>query len=320
MFIERNARFTIYFGDAAQSVSLDEVSAGQTTPALQNIMQQVQAKQIALLRQEHGVQGKIIELSDDQNYIFQPAGDYLITQKINYGIGVVTADCVPIVIYDPVNHAAGIVHAGWKGLLAGVFEIAVADMILQFGSRPEDLQIYLGPSARPCCYEVQQDFVDQFKKYEKFDIDTPMISFSLNHRNHEGRLPLTSFLDSDKKSVIGCNPKPFPEIFEKNEGLDYFRRYAEALQPSHQSFGVHLAQEDRELFITKEGKIYFDSRSFIMVIARSLGIVPEKLYTRYNLCTICNLSFCSYRREKEKARRQVTMISLHEAVLLREKL
>jgi polyphenol oxidase len=261
MFIECNERFTIYFGDAAQSVSLDEITTRENTPALQNIAQQVQAipavatctskfqrrskamadKQIAFLRQEHGVQGKIIELHDDQNYIFQPAGDYLITQKINCGIGVVTADCLPIVIYDSINHATGIVHAGWKGLQAGVLKVVVADMIVQFGSRPEDLLVYLGPSAQPCCYEVQQDFVDQFREHEK---------------------------------------------------------------------NFH------EFFIKKDGKIYFDSRSFIMVIARSLGIVPEKLYTRYNLCTICNLSFCSYRREKEKARRQVTMICLHEANLL----
>ncbi len=236
MFIERNPRFTIYFGDATQSVSLAEIGAKQNTLALQNIMQQVQAKQIAFLRQEHGVHGKIIELTDDANYFFQPVGDYLMTAKIDCGIGVVTADCLPIVIYDPINHAAGIVHAGWKGLLAGVLQVAIADMIVLFGSRPEDLLVYLGPSARPCCYEVQQDFVDQFREHEK---------------------------------------------------------------------NFH------EFFITKEGKIYFDSQSFIMLIARNLGIEPEKLYTRYNLCTICNLSFCSYRREKEKARRQVTMICLH---------
>ena len=235
MFIERNAKFTIYFGDAAQSVSTDEIACQQNPPALQNIMQQLEAQQIAFLRQEHGVQGKIIELSDDQNYFFQPAGDYLITQKINYGIGVVTADCLPIVLYDSINHASGIVHAGWKGLQAGIFEVTVADMIAQFGSRPEDLEIYLGPSARPCCYEVQQDFVDQFQEY----------------------------------------------------------------------------QNNSTVFIKRDAKIYFDSRSFIMVIARNLGIAPENLYTRYNLCTICNKSFCSYRREKEKARRQVTMICLH---------
>ena len=63
MFIERNARFTIYFGDAAQSVSLDEIALQQTTPPLQNISQQAKANQIAFLRQEHGVQGKIIELT-----------------------------------------------------------------------------------------------------------------------------------------------------------------------------------------------------------------------------------------------------------------
>ncbi len=196
----------------------------------------MQAQNIAFLRQEHGVQGKIIEQSDDHSYFFQSVGDYLITQKKDYGIGVVTADCLPIVIYDPVTGTAGIVHAGWKGLVAGAFEVAVTEMVKNFGTRPENLEIHLGPAARPCCYEVQQDFVDQFIDYQ-----------------------------------------------------EYFHTF----------------------FMQRDGKIYFDSRYFVMVIARNLGIQHENLYTRYNVCTICNLSFCSYRREKENVRRQVTMICLH---------
>jgi YfiH family protein len=235
MFIHKTSEFTIYFGDAVESVLLEEIGKQKNTQNLQKIAQRIQAEHIALLRQEHRVQGRIIELSDDQSYFFQSTGDYLITQKKDYGIGVVTGDCLSIVIYDRVTHTAGIVHAGWKGLLAGVFQIAIDDMIEKKGVYVAHLEIYLGPAARSCCYEVQQDFVDQFKKYEN---------------------------------------DPF-------------------------------------IFIKKDGKTYFDSQSFIIVIARSLGIEQEKLYTRYNVCTICNLSFCSYRREQEKARRQVTMICLH---------
>lgn len=231
---------SIYFGDAQESISLEEIDSQQKTQALTNIAQELNIDQIVFLKQEHGVQGKIIELQDHQSYFFNPIGDYLITQKKDCGIGVVTGDCLPIVVHDPVTGSIGIVHAGWKGLIAGVFEIAVAEMTLLRqgfeGQNAEHFEIYLGPAARPCCYEVQQDFVEKFSKHQK---------------NHD------------------------------------------------------------EFFIKKNDKIYFDSRSFIIVIARSLGMKQEKIYTRYNVCTICNLSFCSYRREKEKARRQVTMICLH---------
>ncbi len=247
MFIIQNQKFTIYFGDAEESISLDQIEAKEKTSALYEIAQQVEAQQIAFLKQEHGVQGKIIDLQDHQDYFFDPVGDYLITQKKDCGIGIVTADCLPIVIYDPVTQTAAVVHAGWKGLVAGIFEKTVRELRVATGACVENLQLFLGPAARPCCYEVQQDFVEQFIEYKEH----------------------------------------FDEIFRRSAGA--------------------LAQKD----IKRDGKTYFDSRSFIMVIARNLGIRHENLYTRYNVCTICNLSFCSYRREQTKARRQVTMICLH---------
>ena len=237
MKLHKDINFSIYFGDEYDSVSLDEIANKQKTSALENISQQLKINQIALLAQNHGTQGMQIVVDDEQSYFFSPVGDYLFTQKKLCGIGVVTGDCLPIVMYDPVAHAAGTVHAGWKGLAAGVFQIAVQEMIEKIGIQSENLIIYLGPAARPCCYEVQQDFIDCFRK----------------------------------QSI---------------------------------SVGDHF-------FIKKDDKIYFDSRVYTNVIARNLGIKHENIYTRYNVCTICTLSFCSYRRQKDKARRQVTMISLY---------
>ncbi len=235
----QDKNFKIYFGDSYQSVSVLEIAAQQITKSLDKIAQELKVHQIALLAQNHGIQGLHITQDNHQNYLFTLPGDYLITQKIKCGIGVVTADCLPIVIYDSVHHAAAIIHAGWKGLLGGIFQVVVHQMAEEIGSKAENLQIYFGPSAGVCCYQVQQDFIDR---------------------------------------VLASIPKNL---------------------------------YDERFFVTKDNQIFFEAMIYAQVIARNLGIKQENIYTRYNLCTICTLSFCSYRREKDQAYRQVTMISLY---------
>jgi YfiH family protein len=64
------------------------------------------------------------------------------------------ADCVPIVLYDPVRPAVGLIHAGWRGTLAKAPAVAARAMAERFGSRPADLQAAIGPSIGPCHYDV----------------------------------------------------------------------------------------------------------------------------------------------------------------------
>jgi purine-nucleoside/S-methyl-5'-thioadenosine phosphorylase / adenosine deaminase len=75
--------------------------------------------------------------------------DALWTDAPDVTIVVLTADCLPIVLADPEGRRVGVVHAGWKGLLAGVIGAAVKDM-----AGAEGLVAYVGPSIGPCCYEV----------------------------------------------------------------------------------------------------------------------------------------------------------------------
>jgi polyphenol oxidase len=71
-------------------------------------------------------------------------------------LGIETADCLPVLLADPVRRAAGAAHAGWRGTVARVAPAAVAAMV-EAGSRPSDLLAALGPSIGPCCYEVGPD-------------------------------------------------------------------------------------------------------------------------------------------------------------------
>lgn len=235
MAIYITEKFTIYFGDASQSLATNDIAQKKMPSALLAIAQQVGAEQMIFLQQNHGVQGVVITGKDSRDQFLEQSGDFIITNKKKYGIGVLTADCLPIVIYDPVTHSAGIVHAGWKGCAANIFTITVESMLKEFATRTHDVQIYFGPAAGDCCYEVSSDFIDNFKQYGD-------------------------------------------------------------IQAS---------------FIKKNSKIFFNSTIFTSIIARNLGIKAKNIYTTYNVCTICTTSLCSYRREKEKARRQITLISLH---------
>jgi YfiH family protein len=89
-------------------------------------------------------------------------GDASITDRAGLLLGVLTADCVPILIVDPRKRAVAVVHAGWRGTLARVTEKAVGRMRAEFGSNPDDLLAAIGPAIGCCCYEVAAEFVPKF--------------------------------------------------------------------------------------------------------------------------------------------------------------
>ncbi|NOX97597.1 MAG: peptidoglycan editing factor PgeF [Nitrospirae bacterium] len=90
---------------------------------------------------------------------------------------ILTADCVPIFILDPVRKAIGLVHAGWRGTLCRMTERVVLMMEEEYGSRPEDLIVALGPSIGPCCYQVGEEVASAFQK--QFPEWPSFISFEL---------------------------------------------------------------------------------------------------------------------------------------------
>lgn len=64
------------------------------------------------------------------------------------------ADCVPILLYDPIKHVVGLVHAGWQGTVKKIAEVAVQQMQIRYGSKPKDILAGIGPSIGPDHYEV----------------------------------------------------------------------------------------------------------------------------------------------------------------------
>ncbi len=77
------------------------------------------------------------------------------------GVGVLTADCVPILLVDPGARLAAAVHAGWRGTLKGVLAHAVRALVLG-GADVQRLLVAIGPCIRPCCYQVSEDLLSDF--------------------------------------------------------------------------------------------------------------------------------------------------------------
>ncbi len=88
-------------------------------------------------------------------------GDGLMTDIPNLCVGVMAADCVPILFAEPARKIAAAVHAGWRGTAAGIAPRAVALMKEAYGIDPAALHVAMGPSIGPCCYEVGPEVAEQ---------------------------------------------------------------------------------------------------------------------------------------------------------------
>ena len=86
--------------------------------------------------------------------------DAFVTRLPGVAIGVRTADCVPVLLYDPVKRVVAAVHAGWKGTVMHVSRRAVHVMMQQFRCDPGDLRAVIGPGIGPCCFETHNDVPD----------------------------------------------------------------------------------------------------------------------------------------------------------------
>lgn len=88
--------------------------------------------------------------------------DGLVTNEPGVMLMTFFADCVPLIFYDPVKRAVGNAHSGWRGTVQSMGEKMILRMQEEFGSRPEDILVVIGPSICRKCYEVSQEVIDEF--------------------------------------------------------------------------------------------------------------------------------------------------------------
>lgn len=132
-------------------------------------LEDVVPRPVARLKQPHGVDVLILPREREGRSQFleakanlRPHADGLITDRPGATVAIAVADCLPVLIADPVARVVAAVHAGWRGLAGGVLENTVETMTSSFGAKPADLVVGIGPAIGPCCFEVGPEVLDAF--------------------------------------------------------------------------------------------------------------------------------------------------------------
>ncbi len=148
--IFHNLKVNAFFTDKTESINKENLSkiAGNNS-----------IRYFYLPIQQHT--DNVIILTDD----FTPqVGDAVITQRKDVLIGVKTADCVPILLFDKKYLIISSVHAGWRGAAKGILKKVIHILIEEFSSGTENILIAMGPSVGSCCYNVGEDIINELKK------------------------------------------------------------------------------------------------------------------------------------------------------------
>ena len=123
---------------------------------------------LALSRQVHQTD---IRLVTRGNRVppFEPIpyeADGLITAEKDLPLMIFTADCIPILLFDPVAGAVGAVHAGWRGTVCDIAGKTVSELTRHFGSDPGNIRAAVGPGISSCCYETGRDVADAVRRLD----------------------------------------------------------------------------------------------------------------------------------------------------------
>lgn len=126
----------------------------------------VRSNQVVRAEQAHG--RKIAKVSPDDAGQTISGVDGLVTNVPGVYLGVVSADCEPILVFDPIRKAVGAIHVGWRGNVSGIISQAVLALQKSFGCQSKDLQVYIGPALGPCharFSDPKEELPPEFHKY-----------------------------------------------------------------------------------------------------------------------------------------------------------
>jgi polyphenol oxidase len=131
---------------------------------------------LLLAKQEHGVQAHVVV--EPWSFNEPPCADILVTRQPGLALGILTADCGPLLLADPVNRVIAACHAGWRGALAGAVEASVKAME-SVGAERASIVASLGPCIQQPFYEVDSDF------YRQVEGKNPSFSVYFQKSNRE---------------------------------------------------------------------------------------------------------------------------------------
>lgn len=122
--------------------------------------------QLCTAKQEHG--STVVFVTRPWRPGQAPAADGMVTNRHGLILGILTADCAPILLADPTARVIGAAHSGWKGLAGGVIDEVIRAMV-ELGATPAGIRAVIGPAIEQRSYEVGGDFRDRFLESEPAD-------------------------------------------------------------------------------------------------------------------------------------------------------
>ena len=145
-------------------------------------------------------------------------GDGIITINRTLVPAVTVADCMPIYLYDSVRQVFGMLHSGWKG--TGIVGEAIKLASEVYGSRPEDFSVVMGPHIHSCCYKINEERAEYFRKNFTSQCVTDDLHLSLAEAN----LSVLRNIGVKDNNVVVCT-----DCTCCNEAFGSFRRETSGL-------------------------------------------------------------------------------------------
>ena len=175
------------------------------------------AMTLATIRQFHS--GMVRTVEADHGVLVTPEGkavlrgDGLITGVEGVLLGVLTADCVPVLVADTRTHAVAAFHAGWRGTVARIVERGIGMMQLRYGSRPKDLVAAIGPAIGPCCFAVGEEVLSEFES--QFAYAGELFSEAYDSDTVRQKYPML-FMTARAPGHSNLGPQLHADLFEAN--------------------------------------------------------------------------------------------------------
>ena len=187
-------------------------------------------KNIYLMSQIHS--GKAIFIGKNFNFKKRIKADAVLTDQKKIPIAVLTADCVPILIYEKKKNLIAAIHAGWKGAFKNIIK-NVVNFMLKKGCKKKDIIAVIGPCIQEKNYDVKENFKKKFiKKYKKS-------KFFFKKKREKLYFNLPNFIKYQLKSNQITNIDTIKiDTFDKKNNFFSARR---SLQLKHDDYGRNIS-------------------------------------------------------------------------------
>ena len=171
----------------------------------------------------------VITISEPFSEDARPKADAVVTATPGVIVGVLTADCGPLLFADKSGKIVACAHAGWKGALGGVAEAAI-DKMVELGARRDGIAAVLGPTISKAAYEVGPEFMDRFVSADSANADF----FTDSERNGHAMFDLPGYITRrmEKAGIASFTDLGFCTYAEEEHFFSY-RRAAHRGEPDY---------------------------------------------------------------------------------------